>query len=114
MLFQLVDPDNAIENSISNPYAKVIVRTLKTYGMVLVDNGSNGYSMALYLQNMYTPNNDLATNRVWWDSHYQNIYDGLTGPSPYNNTPKIRASDFRVIDTEAVYLAHYLTDHISN
>ncbi len=114
MLFQLMDPNNEIEDSISNPYAKVIVRTLKTYGMVLVDNGSNGYSMALYLQNMYTPNNDLATNRVWWDSHYQNIYDGLTGPNPYNNTPKIRASHFRVVDTENLYLSHYLSDHINN
>lgn len=112
MLFQLrADFD---ESTIDNEYGKVIVRTLKTYGMVLVDNGSNGYSMALYLQNMYTPNNDLATNRVWWDSHYQNIYDGLTGPSPYNNTPKIRASNFRVVDTENLYLSHYLTDHISN
>lgn len=29
MLFQLMDPNNVIENSISNAYGKVIVRTLK-------------------------------------------------------------------------------------
>ena len=111
MLFQLrADFD---ESTIDNEYAKVIVRTLKTYGMVLVDNGSNGYSMALYLQNMYTPNNDQATNRVWWDSQYQNIYDGLAGTDSYNN-PKIKASDFRVVDTENLYLSHYLADHINN
>lgn len=97
MLFQLMDPDNSIEDSISDPYGKVIVRTLKTYGMVLVDGGSNDTSMALYIQNMYTPGG--KTNRQWWDDPYAvPCFSGL-----YNSITGITAANFRVVNTEDVY-----------
>ncbi len=93
MLFQLLDADNSIENSISNAYGQVIVRTLKTYGMVLVDGGSNNDTMALYVQNMYNPNVETETNKYWWDSHYPGLYDSII---------HIEAVAFRVVNTEAL------------
>ena len=100
MLFQLVDTNNSIENSISNPYGKVVVRTLKKYGMVLVDNGSNDYTMALYIQNMYTPGGE--TNKQWWNRKYPGLYDSITG---------IKAENFQVVDTGDIYGARLLMDH---
>ena len=100
MLFQLVDPYNTIENSISNAYGKVIVRTLKTYGMVLVDGGSNDETMALYVQNMFTPG--VETNRQWWDRNYPGLYNSITG---------IKAENFRVVDTGDLYLSRLLWEH---
>ena len=100
MLFQLMDPDNSIENSISNPYGKVIIRTLKTYGMYLVDGGSNNETMALYRQNMHTPGGE--TNAAWWERNFPGLYNSITG---------VRAENFRVVDTVSLYGARLLWEH---
>ena len=100
MQFQLMDPDNSIENSVSNDYGKVIIRTLKTYGMYLVDSGSNNETMALYRQNMYTPG--VETNAAWWERNYPGLYDSITG---------VRAENFRVVDTVSLYGARLLWEY---
>ncbi|MBF8275946.1 MAG: uncharacterized protein HW390_1019 [Candidatus Brocadiaceae bacterium] len=99
MLFQLKPSFD--ESNINNAFGLVIVHTLKTYGMVLVDNGSDNDTMALYLQNMYTPG--VETNVHWWEQNYAGLYGSITG---------IKASDFRVVDTDALYGAGLLWEHV--
>lgn len=114
MLFQLVDPNNWLLNHMSNDWGKIVVRTLKTYGMYLVDGGSNPTSAALYLQNMYTPN--VETNVSWWNRKYPGFLASITGI-------RIKKDDgapdapyyFRVVNTESPsfhdYEARPLPEH---
>lgn len=102
MLFQLMDPNNK-EALVTNRFARVIVRTLKKYGMVLVDNGSNNESMTIYLQNMYTLGGQ--TNEAWWKAKFGD--DFLTSLEAAH----ITAADFRVVDTQTMHGAHLLGDH---
>ena len=106
MLFQLKPTFD--ESTITNAYGRVIVRTLKKYGMVLVDTGSNPTTMALYLQNMYTPNGQ--TNKDWWEDQYavpcfKGMYDSIIG---------IAAKEFQVVDTMDLYQSRLLWEHIDN
>ncbi len=106
MLFQLKPTFD--ESTITNAYGRVIVRTLKKYGMVLVDTGSNPTTMALYLQNMYTPNGQ--TNKEWWEDQYavpcfNGLYDSIIG---------IAAKEFQVVDTMDLYQSRLLWEHIDN
>jgi hypothetical protein len=104
MLFQLVDPNNTLENSISNSWGKVVVRTLKKYGMYLVDGGSNNETAALYLQNMYTPN--VERNIDWWNRNYPGLFSSITGIH-------VTHENFRVVNTESQFFhdARPLPEH---
>lgn len=97
MLFQLKSTFNV--SSIQNPYGRVIARTLKTYGAVLVDGGG-GNSMSFNLQNLFT---DTQTNRQVWDEKYPGFYDSI-----FNN---IHPSNFRVVNTLETLSANPLCDH---
>jgi hypothetical protein len=100
MLFQLMDPDNSIENSVTNTFGKVIIRTLKKYGMYLVDGGSTPDTLAIYRQNMYTPGGE--TNAAWWERKY---------PGMYNSITSVSAGNFRVVDTVSWYGSRLLEEH---
>ncbi len=102
MLFQLMDPDDSIENSVTNAFGKVIVRTLKKYGMYLVDGGSTIDTLAIYRQNMYTPG--VETNAAWWERKYPGMYNSITGIA-------VNISNFRVVDTVSWYGARLLEEH---
>ena len=102
MLFQLMDPNDVIENSISNAFGKVIIRTLKKYGMYLVDGGSTIDTLAIYRQNMYT--RDVETNASWWERKYPGMYNSITGIA-------VNISNFRVVDTVSWYGARLLDEH---
>ena len=96
MLFQL--RSDFPVNSIQNPYGRVIARTLKTYGAVLVDGGG-GNSMAFNLQNLFT---DAKTNRDVWEERFPGFYNSITVIDP---------SQFRVVNTPATLSANPLCDH---
>lgn len=96
MLFQLKSTFNV--SSIQNPYGRVIARTLKTYGAVLVDGGG-GNSMSFNLQNLFT---DAKTNRDVWEERFPGFYNSIT---------VIRPSDFRVVNTPETLSANPLCGH---
>lgn len=114
MLFQLVDPNNWLETHISNQWGKILVRTLKTYGMYLVDGGSNDDTAALYLQNRYTPNGE--TNVSWWNRMYPGFLNSITGIRiKINDNKPDEPYYFRVVNTESPsfhdYEARPLPEH---